>query len=378
MLRSALRIMIAGLFIASGVALAATPHASTSPESLVSKYVGAGWGRIFLGCAELALCAWLLSGRWLLLSTAVATVTLGGFTGLILRELTRSNPVPCGCLWGTGSAANSEEVRTGLARSALRNAAMLGSLAFVACGRRTAVGAPCVTRRTPATRGCNTGFSLPEVLVVVGIIAVLVGLLLPVVHHSRAIAARTLCASNLRQLGVAFQTYASANRGFLPRYGNYQGYPYDEWPLWIVAAAQQVSKAKLEWRDLPSVMVLQCPSHPVEGIPSGYVVNAFAFETSPQWDPAPPTQVSKLRNPSSLPWLLEASDAFGPSIYGPFDAVFYEPYHVVRMPESLESRVTYVRHARKTSNLLYADGHVAVVRPGQIQLSDLDDGVRRR
>jgi prepilin-type processing-associated H-X9-DG protein len=83
---------------------------------------------------------------------------------------------------------------------------------------------------------------LIELLVTIGIIALLIGLLLPVLGRARQQSRKTVCASHLREVGLALILYANTNRGWIypvqvdqttgARYGFGTNVPpHDRWPM---------------------------------------------------------------------------------------------------------------------------------------------------
>ncbi|MGC9261706.1 MAG: prepilin-type N-terminal cleavage/methylation domain-containing protein [Phycisphaerae bacterium] len=91
------------------------------------------------------------------------------------------------------------------------------------------------------------GFTLIELLVVISIIALLIALLLPALARAKLLANNTLCTSNLRQLGIAYNEYTQLRDGVHGMPADFDtGASY----MWFQALAQIFSST-----DLPNVPI---------------------------------------------------------------------------------------------------------------------------
>jgi len=71
-------------------------------------------------------------------------------------------------------------------------------------------------RTSPTHRRRRRGFTLTELLVVIGVISLLIGILLPALSRAREASRKTACLSNLRSLGQALIAYANVHHDKFP------------------------------------------------------------------------------------------------------------------------------------------------------------------
>jgi prepilin-type N-terminal cleavage/methylation domain-containing protein/prepilin-type processing-associated H-X9-DG protein len=209
----------------------------------------------------------------------------------------------------------------------------------------------------------NRGFTLVELLVVIGIIALLIGLLLPAIVGARRAAQKTECMTNMRKLTSAWEQYYNAHHGVMTPSGfaNWSDVRDENETLarsWIGdgTETQQIRRGSL-WPYVRSMRVYKCPADSSERLRS-YAANAYvngvqtSLSTEPGWNVdkwgRSPQRIEELRNTSETLWLIEES---APGLYGFFIPPTGETWQ--NIPAAFH---------REGLNLSFADGHVEYYR----------------
>lgn len=249
------------------------------------------------------------------------------------------------------------------------------------------------------TRNSKTfaGFTLIELLVVLAVLALLAAILFPVFASVRENARRTQCASNLKQLGLAFQQYSGDNDEQFPLPGSDDEYDMSQLgPFWDLADPADGgginAYVKSRSSDLrPGSTVWLCPDmsgyHETPIIPSGMTVS---FQQVTQrtytmnWflrDPAPDASGTHV-DPD---FVANPDPAHAPGLYKTFGKL-RQPLHLNRLTAPSDTVLlfegvpvqgaTYFGSPRRSGDFSFQKGYQADVYAAEAINTSAWDGSR--
>jgi len=209
------------------------------------------------------------------------------------------------------------------------------------------------------------GFTIIELLVVIGIIAILIAILLPLGMMVRRNGQRVVCSSQMRQVWLALRMYADENRGWLPA-GAQSGRPVEwDWVHW--QAGRDINHSAIASHLGKSFKVLRCPADDFQNrhdwdmregpYPFSYAVNhqLCGYRTSPATWSVEPCKLQAVRWPQFVMLLADVTAPWqgnwAPYTAGPDEAPS------ARHDRCGELNRSFSQILLGRANVIFVDGH---------------------